>query len=141
MNRIAARNHHWYENENPENLPLAELAHVYQAQWYAQIENLGALKQVVESHLWTVNQPWTAQCWLPVIQAAFTHGNRKIIGYLVDQGADLSLLVGAPDDRASIVEMARYGNNHELANWLEEIMENGAAWGSTDCFQVKGRCH
>ena len=77
----------------------------------------------------------------PISGPSINHGNRKIIGYLVDQGADLSLLVGAPDDRASIVEMARYGNNHELANWLEEIMENGAAWGSTDCFQVKGRRH
>ena len=95
MNRIAAQNHHWYEDENPKNLPLAELAHVYQAQWYAQIENLGALTQVVKSHLWAVNQPWTAQCWL------------SVIGYPVDQGAGLSLLVGAPDDRASIVEMAR----------------------------------
>ena len=86
---------------------MAELARVYQAQWYAQIENLGALKQVVESHHWAVNQPWIARCWLPVSQVALNHGNRKIIGYLVDQGTGLSLLVGAPDDRASIVEMAR----------------------------------
>jgi hypothetical protein len=71
---------------------------------------------------------------LPVSQAAFTHGNRKIIGYLFDQGADLSLIVGAPDDWRFIVEMARYGDNYELTNWLKEIMENGAKWGSTDCF-------
>jgi hypothetical protein len=31
-----------------------------------------------------------------VSQAAFTHGNRKIIEYLFDQGADLSLIVGRP---------------------------------------------
>lgn len=120
---------------------MADLTDVYQTQWNAQIENLGALKQVVGHHRWAASQAWTAQCCLPVSQAAFTLGNRKIIWYLFDQGADLSLEVGMPDDRTFIVEMARYGDSHELTNRLKEIMENRATWGSTDCFQVKGRSH
>ena len=123
MLRIAARKHHWYENENPDNLPMQELASIFQAQWYALTGDLESLKRVVEAHPWTVNRPWTAQSWLPISQAASTHGAREVITYLLDRGADPTLSVGSPDDRATIVEMARSGNNHELADWLEKFID------------------
>ena len=122
MLHIASRNHHWYENENPHDLPMEKLASTYQAQWYALEGDLDALKRVVEANPWTVNQPWTAQGWLPISQAASTHGAREVIEYLLDCGADPTLSVGSPDDRATIVEMARYGKDDDLADWLEQII-------------------
>ncbi|MGI9272780.1 MAG: hypothetical protein ACR2QT_13465 [Woeseiaceae bacterium] len=122
MQRIAVRNHHWYENENPDDASMEELASVFQAQWYAQIGDFESLQQVVSAHPWTVNRPWTAQGWLPLSQAAQTHGKRDIIDYLLENGADPTLSVGSPDDRGTIVEMARYGENFELADWLESII-------------------
>ena len=123
MRQIATRNHHWYENENPHDLPMEKLANIYQAQWYALKGDLDSLQRVVDAHPWTVNEPWTAQGWLPIAQAAFTHGAREVIEYLLDSGADPTLSVGSPDDRATIVEMARYGGNNELADWLEKIID------------------
>jgi len=122
MLQIASRNHHWYENENPHDLPMAELASIFQAQWYALTGDLDSLKRIVEAHPWTVNRPWTAQGWLPIAQAASTHGVREVIDYLLDNGADPTLSVGSSDDRATILEMARSGNNHELADLLEQII-------------------
>jgi hypothetical protein len=87
MKRIAAKNHHWYANENPENLPMEQLAVIYQAQVYAAEGNLDALTSVIESHPWRINHPWTAQGWLPISQAASLHGDRapasrkNLIGY------------------------------------------------------------
>ena len=124
MQRIASRNHHWYENENPEDLPMEALASIFQAQWYALQGDLDSLKRVVGSHPWTVNRPWTAQSWLPITQAASTHGDRKVIEYLLESGADPTLSVGSPDDRATVTEMARSGNNHELADWLDQIVND-----------------
>ena len=123
MLQIASRNHHWYENENPDSLPMDELANIFQAQWFALTGDLASLKRVVEAHPWTVNRPWTAQSWLPISQAASTHGAREVIDHLLDCGADPTLSVGSPDDRATIVEMARSGNNHELADWLENFID------------------
>ena len=124
MLKIASRNHHWYANENPECLPMEKLASIFKAQWYSQVNDLDSLKRIVELHPWTVNTPWTAQGWLPITQAASTHGSRQIIEYLIEQGADLGLTVGEPDDRASIVQMAQYGNNPELAEWLQQLVDD-----------------
>ncbi|MGI9219647.1 MAG: ankyrin repeat domain-containing protein [Woeseiaceae bacterium] len=123
MQRIAAREYHWYENENPDDLPMEELARIFQAQWYAQIGDLVSLQQVVAAYPWTANRPWTAQGWLPLSQAAQTHGCREMVSYLIDNGADPTLSVGSPDDRATIVEVARYGENHELADWLLTVID------------------
>lgn len=132
MKRIASRNHHWYGNENPEDLPMEELANIFKAQWYTLVDDLDALKRVVELHPWTINKPWTAQGWLPITQAASTHGDRLIIQYLLNKGADLTLTVGDFNDRATVVEMAHSGNNHELANWLQQLVdETIASKGST----------
>lgn len=115
MERIAARSHDWYASENPEQLSMAELASIYQAQCYAISGNLPALKKVIEEHPWTVNKPWTAQAWLPITQAAFSHGDQELIEYLLERGADPTLSVGSPYDRATVVEMARLGG---IRIWL-----------------------
>ena len=75
-----------------------------------------------EAHPWTVNCRWTEQGWLPLSQAASSHGDRAMIELLLDNGADPSLSVGSPDDRATIVEMARYGKNPDIADWLPSNM-------------------
>ena len=49
-------------------------------------------------------------------------GAREVIDFLLKSGADPTLSVGSPDDRATIVEMARSGGNHELADWLEQVV-------------------
>lgn len=123
MQRIAAHNHHWYENENPNGLPMQELARIFQAQWYAQTGDLESLQQVVDANPWTANRTWTAQGWLPLSQAVSTHGRQDVVEYLLEKGADPTLSVGSPDDRATIVEMARYGENIQLTDWLQTIIK------------------
>lgn len=122
MERIAAKAYDWYPNENPENLAMRELASIYQAQWYALSDDLEALQHVIEAYPWTINKPWTRQGWLPITQAASTHGSQAMIEYLIEQGADPTLSVGSPDDRATVVEMARLGKNPKLSGWLNEVI-------------------
>ena len=45
MTRIAARQYDWYANENPDNLPMEELAAIFQVQHYAGEGNLETLRQ------------------------------------------------------------------------------------------------
>lgn len=123
MQTIASKKYDWYANENPENLPMEELANIFKVQWYSQVNDLDSLRRAVELNPWTVNKPWTAQGWLPITQAASTHGSRPIIEYLIEKGADLNLTVGDPDDCASIVQMAQYGNNPKLAQWLQQLID------------------
>ena len=123
MRRIASLNHHWYKNENPDDLPMEDLARIFQVQWYAGENDLGSLQQVVERFPWTVNYPWTAQGWLPLTQAASLHGNREMVEYLLSCGADPTLSVGDLDERATVPEIARSGKNDELAEWLEQIID------------------
>ncbi|WP_189517652.1 ankyrin repeat domain-containing protein, partial [Cerasicoccus arenae] len=65
------------------------------------------------------NAPWTAQKWLPITQAAGAHGNRELIEFLLEAGADPTAIVGDLSDSATVVEMARFGKNEDLAVWLE----------------------
>ena len=122
MLRIAESSHHWYQNENPEGMAMERLAKVFQAQHYSAENNLQQLEKVIEAHPWTVNHPWTAQGWLPITQAASSHGDRKLIEFLLDHGADPTLLVGDPDERSNVSQMAGYAGHHELASWLEQVI-------------------
>jgi hypothetical protein len=88
MQRIADKLHHWYCNENPQCLDMAQLAKVFQAQHYAGENDLQGLKRVIAGDAWTVNYPWTAQGWLPITQAASTHGDRQTVAFLLASGAD-----------------------------------------------------
>lgn len=121
MQRISDLAHHWYENENPKGIEMSELAKVFQAQHYAAENNLQALKTVIKDHPWTINYPWTAQRWLPITQAAYAHGDRTMINFLLDSGADPTLLVGPPDDLCNLCDMARHGGHKNLASELESI--------------------
>ena len=122
MQRIADLNHEWYANENPKGLPMDRLASIFRAQWFAAENDLGGLRLVLAEHPWTVNEPWTAQEWLPITQAAGSHGDRVMVEFLLDSGADPALMVGDPDERGTVPEMARYGGHAELADWLEEVI-------------------
>ncbi len=127
MHRIAELAHHRYQNENPECISMEELAKVFRAQHYSAENKPHRLQKVIEAHPWTVNHPWTAQGWLPITQAAGSHGDRKLIEFLLDHGADPALLVGDPDNRASVPKMARYGAHNELSLWLEQVIEERSA--------------
>ena len=123
MQAIADKNHDWYPNENPDGISMPKLARVYQAQYFAGTNDLAGLQDLLEKDPWVINYPWTAQGWLPITQAAGSHGDRTLIKYLLQMGADPSLEVGSPDDRATVVEMARMGGHEDLANWLEDIID------------------
>ena len=119
MAAIASRSHGWYAVENPEGYSMARLAKIFQAQYHANENNRQALQDLVATEPRVLNQPWTAQGWLPITQAVSTHGDRRLVEYMIEAGADLTLLVGDPDDRATVPDMARYGGHEDLAVWLE----------------------
>jgi len=119
MAEIASRSHGWYANENPEGHSMARLATIFQAQYHANVNDRQALEDLVAREPWVLNQPWTAQGWLPISQAVSTHGDRRLVEYMIEAGADPTLLVGDPDDRATMPDMARYGGHEDLAVWLE----------------------
>ena len=120
MAEIASRSREWYANENPDNCAMPRLALIFQAQYHASVNNLQALRELVSREPWVLNQPWTAQGWLPITQAVSTHGDRRLVEYLIEAGADPSLMVGDPDERCTVPDMARYGGHENLAAWLEE---------------------
>ena len=123
MQVIADRQHHWYPNENPDDLAPEKLAKIFQAQHFAAENAMKRLRAVIDADPWVINHPWTAQGWLPITQAACSHGNRTLIEYLVEKGADPTLIVGDPSDQATVPQMARSGGHEELAQWLEAIID------------------
>ena len=122
MRSIAAKQHDWYELENPKGIEQEKLAKVFQAQYHAACGNLDELKALVESDPWVVSYPWTAQQWLPISQAA-SAAHRPVIEFLLDKGADPCAMVGDPKERTSIPDLARYGGHNELAEWLDRVIE------------------
>ena len=124
MAEIATRSHAWYANENPGNRPMPQLALMFQAQYHASENNLQALRELVSKEPRVLNQPWTAQGWLPITQAVSTHGDRGLVEYMIEAGADLTLLVGDRDDRYTVPDMARYGGHERLAAWLDAQIGN-----------------
>ena len=126
MAAIASRSHEWYANENPGNCDMPRLASTFQAQYHASTNNLQALRELASREPWVLNAPWTAQGWLPITQAASTHGDRRMVEYMIEAGADPTLTVGAPDERSTVPDMARAGGHPDLAVWLDErISERG----------------
>ena len=126
---IASRSHEWYANENPGNCAMPRLALTFQAQYHANANNLQALQELVSREPWVLNEPWTAQGWLPITQAVSTHGDRRIVEYMIEAGADPTLTVGDPDERSTVPEMARAGGHAALAAWLDgQISERGGEW-------------
>ena len=59
----------------------------------------------------------------PITQAAYAHGDRTMINFLLDLGADPTLLVGPPDDLCNLFDMARRGGHNNLASELESIVD------------------
>ena len=103
---------------------MPQLALMFQAQYHARENNLQALRELVSKEPRVLNQPWTAQGWLPITQAVSTHGDRGLVEYMIEAGADLTLLVGDRDDRYSVPDMARYGGHERLAAWLDAQIGN-----------------
>ena len=98
MRSIADRGHHWYKNENPNGVELATLAKSYQAQYAASVGDLAKLQELKELAPMALVSPWTAQKWLPISQAACSHGDREIIDFLITSGADPRAIAGRRPD-------------------------------------------
>ena len=122
MGSIAAKQHDWYEVENPKGIKLVKLARVFQAQYHAACGNLDELRALVESEPWVIDHPWTSQEWLPISQAVGA-AHRPVIEFLLDKGADPCAMVGDPSETKSIPDVARYGGHNELAKWLDQVIE------------------
>ena len=105
---------------------MPRLALTFQAQYHATVNDLQALQELVSREPWVLNEPWTAQGWLPITQAVSTHGDRRIVEYMIEAGADPTLTVGDPDARSTVPDMARAGGHAALAEWLDgQISERG----------------
>ena len=98
MQCIADTLHHWYCNENPQGLDMAQLAEIFQAQYYARGNDPQGFKRVIAGDAWTVNFPWTAQGWLPITQTASTHGDRQTVAFLLASCSDAPSLVLYQDE-------------------------------------------
>lgn len=122
MRTIAEKKHPWYENENPDGLPMEVLASIAQAQHFAAKNEKEALRRLVESEPWVLNHPWTAQRWLPISQAAASHGDKGMIELILELGGDPCRAVGDVGDEGSIPDMARWGGHESLAQWLDGVI-------------------
>lgn len=122
MRTIAGKKHPWYENENPDDLPMEVLATVAQAQHHAARNEKENLRRLVESEPWVLNYPWTAQHWLPISQAASSHGDKEMIELILELGGDPCRVVGGVGEEGSIPDMARWGGHEDLAQWLEGVI-------------------
>lgn len=126
MEKIAAREHSWYANENPDRLPMAKLAVIARAQHFASRNEKEELRRLVEGDQWVINHPWTAQRWLPMSQAASSHGDREMIELMLALGADPTRTVGKIGEEGTIPDLARWGGHNDLAEWLEGIIKNAS---------------
>ncbi|MCC5807331.1 MAG: hypothetical protein JJU00_13485 [Opitutales bacterium] len=122
MRSVSEKKHSWYKNENPDNLPMDVLATVAKAQHYAGKNEKEALSRLVESEPWVLNHPWTAQRWLPISQAAASHGDKEMIELMLELGADPCGVVGSIGEEGSIPDMARWGGHEDLAEWLDGVI-------------------
>lgn len=111
MADIAAKAHHWYVNENPQDVPMEKLAKTFQAQYYSSMGDFAHLRDLIHLDPWVVNEPWTAQGWLSITQAASSHGDQAVVDILLEAGADVLMMVGDLDDQASVADMARAGGS------------------------------
>jgi hypothetical protein len=120
MSVIAAEQPGWYANENPRDLTFDKLAKVFQAQHFAGENMRPEMAALVEQDPWVVNAPWTAQCWLPLSQAAWA-GCAEMIDALIEMGADPAAKVGDLGDEVTIAEVARQAGHEGLADRLEAM--------------------
>lgn len=127
MEEISMLGFEWYFHENPDGILMHKLALIFQTQYHANENNLLQLQELITSDPWLVNQPWTSAGWLPITQAVVDHGSRDMIRYLIDAGADLTLMVGHEGERQTVPDMARYGGHDEIASWLEGLINHSLA--------------
>jgi hypothetical protein len=57
MADIVAKAHHWYANENPQDVPMEKLAKTFQAQYYSSMGDLAHLRDLIHRDPWVVNEP------------------------------------------------------------------------------------
>ena len=124
MGEIAASGHDWYENENPTGLPFEKLADIFRAQTFASEGDLPALRELIESESWLVNEPWTAQKWRPLSQAI--QGNHEqVVGYLLSKGADPLAVIGGPGEEETSIKVfanSEYCDSESIRKMIREAV-------------------
>jgi hypothetical protein len=89
MRDILANDSSFIADENPDQLPLEELARLYQMQTFCREGPLERVRVLVDAEPHLVRQPWTRQRWRPLTQAIA--GNQEaIFDWLLEHGADLN---------------------------------------------------
>lgn len=120
MQEIAGQGHHWYSTENPDGIALERLAVMFQWQYHAAISDCDTIAELHARAPWGLNEPWTAQGWLPITQATANPGDGfDALRLLLKLGADPLKEAGDPGERIDAAGSARYAGNPGLAAWLE----------------------
>jgi hypothetical protein len=89
MRKILASDSTFITDENPDRLPLEELARLYRIQTFCREGPLEEVRALVDLDPRLVRQPWTRQCWRPLTQAIA--GNQEVIfDWLLEHDADLN---------------------------------------------------
>ena len=89
MRQILAADSSFIADENPDHMPLEELARLYRMQTFCREGPLERVRDLANADPRLLRQPWTRQCWRPLTQAIA--GNQEaIFEWLLERGADLN---------------------------------------------------
>ena len=125
MRRILAGDSSFIADENPDDLPLEELARLYQMQTACRQGPLEKVRTLAEADPRLVRQPWTRQRWTPLTQA-ICGDQHAIFDLLLQRGADLN---DRYEEGGTALHIAAW---YGRLPFVEKILARGFPVGSKD---------
>ena len=125
MRRVLAGDSSFIADENPDDLPLEELARLYQMQTACREGPLEKVRTLADADPRLVRQPWTRQRWTPLTQA-ICGDQHAIFDLLLQHGADLN---DRYEEGGTALHIAAW---YGRLPFMEKILARGFPVGSKD---------